>query len=151
MHTNEIIFFSLILVVMFSTAKGAVVLGPKMNLSSTITLLFSSVIGTAFLFLIYKLSKLNKCDCGENFHFQVSPAKLCQGYPYMQSSASPEIQEFCHKLMSTKEGQHEYAQMNCNNGFHGRPVHWQYTPGSNDKWENEMCDKPLNLNDPCPL
>ena len=148
MLTNkEILFFILVFVIIFSASKGAVALGPKLKLSGTIALLLTTFTGTVILLIVYKLSQNN----GENFSFQVSGPKLCQGYPYMQSSASPELQKYCHHLMSTPEGQHEYAQMNCGNGFHGRPVHWSYTPESDHNWENTRCDSPLNANEPCVL
>ena len=27
--------------------------------------------------------------------------------------------------------------------YSGRPIHFEYTPMSNDLWENEMCNKPI--------
>lgn len=68
--------------------------------------------------------------------FQVSPPKLCDGGAYMVSSADPAIKQYCDSL-----NQDQLDQVACNGGFVGRPVNFKYTPMSDDKWENHMCDK----------
>lgn len=151
LSTKEIIFFVLTFLVLFFFSKSALYLGPKLKLGNTVTLLVTSFVGVLLLLLVYKFGKIAHCQA-DQFHFEVSKPKLCAGYPYMQSSASPEVQDYCRKLFSTPEGRAEFAQMNCPTGYNGRPVHWNRTPMSNDMWENEMCNPPyLNLNDPCVL
>jgi len=151
MSTKEIIFFALVFVVLFASAKGAVMMGPKLKLISTISLLISSVVGALFLFLIYKLAKVAKCK-GESFHFELPLSKRCEGFPYMQSS-NPKLLKKCADMLSTSQGRHDYAQVNCGTaGFNGRPVHYNYTPESNAMWENERCNPPHpQYNNPCVL
>jgi len=72
--------------------------------------------------------------------FHVTPAKLCQGGPYMHQSGK--THEMCKQLMSTPQGQYEYKQYNCSSGYNGRPVHFEYTPLSNNLWQNERCQGP---------
>lgn len=140
MSNKEIMFFALVFVVLFSAAKGAVTMGPKLKLSSTISLLISSVIGAMFLFLIYKLAKVSTCK-GERFHFELPLSKKCQGFPYMQSS-DPKLSQQCAEMLSTAQGRHDYAQVNCGTGFNGRPVKFDRTAMSNHMWENELCNPP---------
>lgn len=95
------------------------------------------------LFAMYKSGKVQI----DRFHFEVSPEKLCEGGPYMWSSASPEKQAYCNSLSPQ-----QYNAFNCPAGFSGRPVHWNYTPESDSKWQNTRCAT-LDPNDtrPCVL
>lgn len=149
---KEIIFFVISSLVIFMIANTAPYMETFMKFGNKNTLIIMSFLGTLLLLLIYKVGKIPNCQA-DRFYFQVSKPKLCQGYPYMQSSASPELQNYCNKLFSTPEGRAEYANMNCTtHGFNGRPVHFDYTPESDHKWENKRCTPPnLNQNDPCPL
>lgn len=147
---KEYIFFAIVFISVFLIARGGLIVGNRSKLSTTFSLLITSVLTTLLLLLVYKYAKISEQK--DSFHFEVSGPKLCQGGPYMWSSASKEEQDYCNKLMSTPEGQHEYAQMNCQSGFIGRPVHWDYSSLSNDKWENDTCNPPyINMNDPCVL
>ena len=98
-------------------------------------LFIGCLVSVIVLTFIYKCCNKNV----DSFTFEVSPPKLCQGWPYMQSSAPQEIKDYCQKLFSTEKGRDAYNSMNCPGGFPGRPVHWERTSMSNDKWENEMC------------
>jgi hypothetical protein len=148
---KETIFFILTFVVIFVFSKGAEILESRAKLENPIALLITSLIGSLILLLVYKFGKIHKCQ-SDGFHFEVTPAKQCQGFPYLQTS-DPKLYEYCENLFSTPEGRKEYAMVNCTTpGFVGRPVHFSRTPMSNDKWENEMCKPPyINLNDPCVL
>ena len=79
------------------------------------------------------------------FHFEVTPAKRCEGGPYMTQSGPDH--EMCKQLLATKEGNIQYNMYNCGSGFIGRPVHFEYTTMSDGMWENEMCHE-SNLSDP---
>lgn len=96
--------------------------------------------------LIWVYWKGNVCENKETFQlssgFEVTPVKLCEGGEYMHQSEPKKSQ--CEQLLSTPEGQEEYHEYNCTDPvFNGRPVHFEYTPLSNDMWENERCDGSL--------
>ena len=61
-------------------------------------------------------------------------AKRCSGGPYMFSD-NPRLRTACAGISS-----HDMAQCACGKGFKGKPVHFDYTPISDAKWSNEMCD-----------
>lgn len=151
LSTKEIIYFVLTLVVIFFFSNLGILLVPKFKITNTISMAIVSVLATIILLLVYKFAKVSS-DSNDTFLFEVSGPKQCEGGPYMISSASPELQAYCNKLWSTPEGMAKYYSMNCSKEFDGRPVHFEYTPESNDKWENERCNPPyLNMNDPCVL
>jgi len=83
-----------------------------------------------------------KVCSGESFHFEVTPQKQCHGGPYMYSSAPEEVKNYCNNLLSSQEGVDQYNMYNCNGLYAGRPLNFpDFTPPSNDMWENEMCQK----------
>lgn len=146
---KEMIFFVLTFAVIFFFSNGALYMGPRMKTVKTLSLFIMSLFGALSLMLVYKFAKIPTCQA-DNFRFEVTGPKLCEGGPYMWSSAPQEIQDYCNNLVSTPEGRSAYDQVNCGVGFHGRPVHWQRSTMSNDDWENEMCDhKEVNMSDPC--
>lgn len=150
LSSKEIIFFVLTFVVLFFFSKGALLMGPKMKIGNTVSLLVMSFFGALFLMLVYKFAKIAYCQA-DGFHFEVTPAKKCEGFPYMQTS-NPELLDYCDKLLSNPQGRKDYDMVNCGGAYVGRPVKFDRTPMSNDKWENEMGNNPwLNKLDPCVL
>lgn len=151
LSTKEFIIFVLIFVILFLFTKRAMLMGPDMKIINTVVIIFISLFETILLILMYKYSKNNDCQ-SDGFQFELSEPKHCHGWPYMQTSASPEIQNYCKQLFSTENGKNTYYSMNCSGGFVGRPVHFDYTSESNYMWENERCNPPyLNKNEPCVL
>jgi hypothetical protein len=71
----------------------------------------------------------------DNFTFELTPEKKCDLGPYMYSS-NPERQKLCSQFSEKQLGEYQ-----CAKGFIGRPVHYEYTPESNDKWENPRCSE----------
>jgi hypothetical protein len=137
LHSKDIIFFSLVFVIMLITVLVSRNKDSQYNLLINIVIVLLS---TLFLFGIYW--KGNLCDQSEPFTFEVTPAKLCEGGPYMHQSGPNK--EMCEKLMSTPTGRVEYDEYNCvNPAFNGRPVHFEYTPLSNGNWQNERCSGSL--------
>lgn len=113
------------------------------------TMVFFPFLSLLLLILVYKYGKVAYLQT-DNFHFEVTPEKLCQGFPYMQTS-DPQLFSVCSKLLSTPKGNAEFAKYNCTeSGFGGAPVHFEFTPLSNDKWENERCDN-ISFQGPIPL
>ena len=79
----------------------------------------------------------------DGFHFELTPQKYCEGGDYMRSS-SPEKQKFCSQFSEVDMSRYE-----CPSGFVGAPVNWNYTPESDDKWQNTRCkDISSSYNDP---
>ena len=143
--SNKEVLFLIVLILLFLTLNMTNLHKNKVCSSMINTLIFSVLL----IVLYSRLRNSNK----DNFHFEVSGPKRCQGGPYMISSAPKELQDYCYNLWSTPEGRREYAMMNCTApGFVGRPVHFDYTPESDDKWQNKRCNPPyLNLDSPCVL
>lgn len=93
---------------------------------------------TTIIFTWYKLGNIKDSCQTDKFDFEVTPAKRCQGYPYMTQSGTDH--EFCKQLLSTQAGVNEYNDVNCGPAFPGRPLpFFEYTPESNDRWENDRC------------
>lgn len=128
MTTKESVFFALIFVLfyVFVNVKDRIQGTPDVQqlvagLGFTLTLILISSI------LKFKMAS----DTKDDFFFEVTPEKLCDGGPYMYSS-NPEKAKYCSTLTPQ-----QYSAFNCPCGmYHGRPVHYEYTPMSNDKWEN---------------
>lgn len=145
--TKEYVFFALIFIVLFFFGRASIYIHPKLkDTNINVTFIVIAMFVSLLLILIFKAGKIvNDCPKtgeSESFRFEVTPAKLCQGGPYMISSAPKELQDYCQKLWSTPEGQCEYAKVNCiKPEFSGRPLRFLRTPMSNDNWENEMCKK----------
>jgi len=65
--------------------------------------------------------------------FEVTPSKKCEGGPYTYSS-NDEIQKICSDI-----SQDEINKVSCQPGYNGRPIHFEFTPLSDDKWTNKRC------------
>ena len=83
----------------------------------------------------------------DNFFFELTPEKYCEGGPYMWSS-NPEKQKFCSKFSKA-----DMAKYECPSGFVGAPI-WRGGAGnqpaeSNDQWKNTRCSTiSKDYNDP---
>ena len=85
-------------------------------------------------------------DSMENFTFELTPEKKCDGGPYMYTS-DPERQKLCSQFSKK-----DLALYQCCNGYHGRPA-WKgmATNGtlSDSSWKNPSCrDIDPTYNDP---
>lgn len=81
----------------------------------------------------------------DNFFFELTPEKYCEGGPYMWSS-NPEKQKFCSQFSKA-----DMARYECPVGFHGAPVWSQgnQPAESNDQWKNTRCSSiSKDYNDP---
>lgn len=83
----------------------------------------------------------------DNFMFQLTPEKKCDGGPYMYSS-DPARQALCSKF-----SQEQLSRYECPGGlYNGRPVWWDgATNGtlSNANWQNDTCNQiSKDYNDP---
>ena len=87
------------------------------------------IVAVALVLIVCFLYRTQK----DNFHFEVSPYKLCGGGAYMRSS-DPTLQKLCDSLP-----EEAIARSNCCPGFNGQPLGFERTPMSNNKWENTMC------------
>jgi hypothetical protein len=132
-NKNEIIYYILILLLFFVIARGSVYIGESLKLGQDIGLILGSLLFTGLIYLL-KNNYLNK----DNFYFELTPEKKCDGGPYMYSS-DPERQKLCSQFSPE-----DLANYQCNPGFHGRPVWWQRSDESDSKWQNGMCGNPPN-------
>ena len=95
-------------------------------------------------FFMYKKDKYRDYNLNNDI-FKVTPAKICASGPYMRTS-DPELQKLCSNYTNQ-----DFAQISCSRGFHGRPVHWDYSEPSNSEWKDTRCNCSINYNSPCPL
>lgn len=131
---KEIGFFAVVLFVLFAVQWVHTFEKPSWKE------LFLAMVGLGILLALYYGAKI--CSSSEKFNFEVTPAKLCDGGPYMYSSAPEEVKNHCNKLLSSQEGVDQYNMYNCNGAYVGRPLNFpKFTAPSNDLWENEMCQK----------
>ena len=138
LSVKEICFFSLIFVITTTALIGFnQTFANFKSLPPIVSSYIVSFLITIVLMSVYKLANIQHQE-KEGFHFEVSKSKKCQGYPYMQSS-NPELLKECEQELSTPEGRCN-ASHNSNN--------FQYTPASNQYWENERCgqQKPNPIN-----
>jgi hypothetical protein len=103
------------------------------------------IIGVSTLVVLFAIAGYIKGSklFNENFHFQLSPGKSCQGGAYMNQGDSPRA-KMCRSMMMTPEGQEDINRYKCNKGFIGMPkgtgVHgFNFSPDSNSNWKNERC------------
>ena len=141
-----ILLFIMMFILFYVASKMNGYMSSNSRMNHEVYLLLSAAVYAIIVLLVLHLLKLK-----ENFHFEVSPYKKCAGGPYMYSS-DPELKAFCDSIP-----QSQLDQAFCNNGvnngwdrkshgFIGMPVHFDYTPMSDDKWENHMCDDQLSNN-----
>jgi hypothetical protein len=115
---NFILFIAFAYIISITTEKGY---------SKLAVYTISSIIYTLLL-LSVKVSMSNK----DNFTFEVSPSKKCCNN-YL---AGPD----CARFYNTEEGIQELHATCCGGGFSGRPVHYEFTPESDQNWENKRCN-----------
>lgn len=132
MDTKKITFYLLIFLLFCVLTNSSIYISSNLNLNKDIIILLFAILFTG---LIYALNIINSKDNKDNFHFELTPEKHCEGGAYMHSSASPEQKKFCSRFTEAQKN-----EFSCNPGFHGRPVHWERTDMSDSKWENKMCD-----------
>ena len=140
--TKEIIFFLLIFVMIILSGSLTDIIHDKLNTPAFLTHVCISFVISILLYVIFKLSKNT-----ENFEFELTPEKTCDGGAYLHQS-----NKMCQKLWNTPEGRRDLANYNCINGYcngsqglyNGRPLNMGYRQDlSNDKWENELATYPI--------
>ena len=141
LSVKEICFFSLIFVITTTALVGSNQMFVKFkSVSPIVSSYIVSFLITIVLLSVYKLANIQHQE-KEGFRFELSKSKKCQGYPYMHSS-NPELLKECAQELSTEEGR-------CNARCNGHNLnHFEYTPESNQYWENERCgqQKPNPIN-----
>jgi len=132
-YAREVIYLVLIFLFFYVFARVAVFLSAHYDAPLDIMILLFALVMTGTVYLLARLYK----DTKDNFHFQVTPEKLCQD-PYTYSS-DPEKKAFCKQFTPA-----QIAEYTCGKGFVGAPVHWQRSTDSNANWENTTCDSGLD-------
>ena len=124
-----VVFFAVLFVLYVVIEKGTRMIENKHPKGPTaLYTVVGGILITGLMVGLYYLMKMG--DNQDNFEFKAPLWSQCEGGPYMYSS-NPELQKKCANVNEC-----EYT---CSKGFHGRPLHFERTPMSNDKWENEMC------------
>ena len=126
---KQIIFYFLVFLIFFVISKASLYFSTSLKINQDITLLIGALLITGIIFLLEKFDYTK-----DNFFFQLTPEKECDGGPYMYSS-NADKQKLCSKF-----SKQDLAQYSCSPGFYGRPVHWNRNDMSDDSWNNTMCD-----------
>jgi hypothetical protein len=134
--SRQLIFFALIFLMFFLFLRlSKFWLARNSNLNEDIIDIFTSIGYTCIIVALYYLAKLNT-DNSEKF-WDVSPGARCKGGAYMWQGDSQEA-KMCRALASTPEGRIDISAYNCPVGYNGIPkIPFEYTPLSNDNWQNE--------------
>jgi len=114
---HKILFFTeiFLLFIIFSECINLNSLG--FELDNKINLILKALLFTLVVFMVYSVNKFNLTDdIVDNFYFELTPEKVCDGGPYMWSS-NPEKQKFCSQF-----AQQDLNNFECSRGYHGRPV-----------------------------
>ncbi len=134
--TKEMLFFLLILILMIVSTKGVITFTPK-NIDQDLMSVIGATVVTIILLVIYKT--ISVCESSDSFSlsngFSVTPEILCDGGEYLRTSAPKEIQDMCSKRC--KKG---CRCDRCSRGFNGKSINFEYTPMSDDNWQNQMCN-----------
>lgn len=130
---NIIIFYILLALLFYVFSKAGMFISNYLKMDIDVTLVLLGILFTGVIYLLKGMS-----DIKDNFHFELTPEKKCDGGPYMYTS-DPEKQKLCSQF--TKQQLSEYS---CPPGFHGRPVWWERSDESNADWANTMCDNGFN-------
>ena len=128
-HNNKKIFYYIIIFILFYVfSKAGHIVSKRIKVNEDLLIIFAGLIFTSIIYLL-------KCmlDVKDNFHFEVTPEKLCDGGPYMYSS-NPEIKKLCDSFSNQ-----DLAKYSCCPGFHGRPVWWERTNDTDADWNNPIC------------
>lgn len=116
---KEIIFFVLLIFIMYFSGMIPLLLHSiNDKLNPYYVLIVTCVLFSLYLMLIY--SGNNFSSQKDDFLFELTPAKICDGGAYMATSGWR--RDFCNKYMNTKEGQKDYSMFNSSGGFVGRPL-----------------------------
>ena len=123
---NFILFIGFAYIICYTTQKG----------DSTHKIFVYSIASIVYTLLLLSIkismSSNNKQNSKDNFTFEVTPSKKCCNN-YL---AGPE----CAKFYDTPEGISELHATCCGGGFSGRPVHYEFTPDSDQNWEDKRCN-----------
>lgn len=153
--TKEILFFLLIWVMILLSNLVTQVIDGKTDSTPFVTLFFVSLVSVLILYGVFKYAKIE-----ENFRLlEITPEKKCDGGSYLSGN-----NEYCKDKWSSPQGRRDLSRYNCINGncggtvnydgnsdsctgqgmYNGRPLNLPFrTLESNDKWESEMCKKPI--------
>lgn len=137
--TREILFFILVFLLFFVVAKtGNDYVNKNINWNRNVAFITIGIIFTLIVIAFFSIAKL-QCPEAEGF-WDVSPFAKCKGTNYMWQGDSDEA-KYCRELAETPEGRCGISSYNCPKGYNGQPnLPFQYTPISNDDWQNERCE-----------
>jgi hypothetical protein len=137
-NTKEFLFFTLILFLFLLFDKNREVvphlISKVIDSNQLVALLINALAFTLILFVIYQVSGVGNVSSKDNFTFELTPEKRCEGGPYMYSD-DPEKLAFCSQFSPE-----DMSRFSCGVGFHGAPVTFKRDDMSDSKWENHMCD-----------
>ena len=120
---------------------------PDMKGTPIIIIILYALLITVILGSVYYFCNRNETD-KEAFRFEVTPEKLCQGWPNLQPD-SPQARKYCEQLMSTEQGYDQFLKYNCVGAYTGRPLNMEKrTDESNQFWDNNMGRDPILSDNP---
>jgi hypothetical protein len=133
---NKLFLYVLIFCFFYLFSEGSWFLSEYLNINKYFVLTLFGLIFTGLSYLLIN-SDLNKTQ-KDNFHFQLTPEKNCDGGAYMYTS-NPIKQKLCNSFSPS-----DLAKYECCPGQHGRPIWWARSDESNADWANTMCDSGLD-------
>ena len=123
---NFILFIAFAYIICYTTQRG----------DSTHKIFVYSIASIIYTLLLLSMkitmTRNDNQKSKDNFTFEVTPSKKCCNN-YL---AGPE----CARFYDTPEGIEELHATCCGGGFSGRPVHYEFTPESDQNWEDKRCN-----------
>jgi hypothetical protein len=125
---RQIVFYTLLFSLFYIFSKASYILACNFKVRTEFMLVLSGIL---FALTIFGLSFLFNTSI-DNFHFELTPIKYCEGGAYMRSS-SPEKQALCSHF--TKQ-EIENSQCYPPGLFNGLPIHYKRSADTDGKWNN---------------
>jgi hypothetical protein len=141
--TKDSLFLALVLMLFFIGAKGAVMIGPKLEITPDAAIVICSIAVVGVLSTVYFMARVGRQCTRDNFQhndsktlqngFELTGPKVCDGGPYLWGEKlTPYCSQFTEQQLSCA---------NCNPPYIGAPIGFQFTPDSNALWQNERTSK----------
>ncbi len=139
--TRQSIFFTLMFLLFYLVIKLSQYWLANIKANPELILIMIGAVYTLTMIAVFYLSDLATAEPYKEKFWDVDVAAQCKGGPFFWQTDDDPLAKKCRELASTTQGQCALDSFNCPVGFNGTPrLPFEYTPLSNDRYQNERCD-----------